>query len=99
MSRTTRLRPAARREYESAVDWYERQQPGVGSDFYAAVEGVFDDLESDPFRYPIIHKNVRLAPVPGFKSYAVYYEVGRKYLHIISVFHQSRDPAVWQSRV
>ena len=99
MAREVRLRRAAKREYDDAAEWYEQQQPGLGGDFVSAVQQVFADLAAQPLMYPIIHKDVRQAPVPGFKYYAVLYQVRRTHVHIISVFHQSRDPAVWQSHV
>ena len=42
MSLPVVLRRAAKAEYDKAGDWYERQRPGLGAAFTAAIEKVFD---------------------------------------------------------
>ena len=78
--------------------WYETVAAGLGVRFDATVERVVRDLAADPVRYPPVHRDIRCAPVPGFPAYGVYYRVRPGRLVVISVFHTSRDPAVWQSR-
>lgn len=40
MSRNLVFRQQARREFEAAGDWYEREQPGLGQAFLAEVDQV-----------------------------------------------------------
>ncbi len=61
------------------------------------MEAVLNTIADQPDRYPIADRDVRVAPVHRF-PFAVYYRIRSRWVVIISVFHQSRDPAEWQSR-
>jgi len=65
--------------------------------FGAEVQAVLDTIAGRPDRYPVVVRDVREAPVARF-PYCVYYRVRPGRVVVISVFHTSRDPAVWQSR-
>jgi toxin ParE1/3/4 len=56
-----------------------------------------DQIAVDPLRYPKEFEDVREAKVKKY-SYCVYYSVEADRIVVISVFHTSRDPSVWQSR-
>jgi plasmid stabilization system protein ParE len=90
------FRGAAQDEYDEAAVWYDGQA-GLGAAFEAEVQAVLDVIAGQPDRYPIVAGDVREAPVARF-PYCVYYRVRTGRIVIISVFHTSRDPAVWQSR-
>ena len=97
MSLPVIFRPMARSEYLRAIEWYENQQPGLGADFEASVEAVLTTIANQPDRYPIAERDIREAPVHRF-PYCVYYRVRPDRIEVLAVFHQSRDPAEWQSR-
>lgn len=97
MSLPIRLLPEARAEFADAADWYDRQRPGIGVDFVARVRGVLDRVAADPQRHGVVHGDVRKAAMPGF-PYIVLYREETGEVIVISVFHTSRDPSVWQSR-
>lgn len=98
MSLPVIYRPVAREGYDRAFDWYENQQPRLGVDFEDEVEHVLATIAAQPKRYPVIHRDIQEAPVRRF-PYCDYYRVRRGRLIILAVFHTSRDPAEWQSRV
>ena len=91
------FRGAAQDEYNEAAVWYEARQTGLGAEFEAEVQAVLDAIAGQPDRYPVVAGDVREAPVSRF-PYCVYYRVRPGRVVVISVFHTSRDPAVWQSR-
>jgi toxin ParE1/3/4 len=91
------FRSAAQAEFDGAVAWYETQRPGLGADFVAEVQQVLDTIANQPDRYPVASGDVREAPVSRF-PYCVYYRVKPDRVVVISVFHTSRDPSVWQGR-
>lgn len=97
MSLPVVFRATAEAEYIGAIAYYEAQQPGLGSDFEAEVQAVLDTIANQPDRYPVAHRDTREAPVKRF-PYCVYYRVRADRLVVLAVFHQSRDPAEWQSR-
>jgi len=89
----------ARREFDGAADWYEQERPGLGSRFVRAVNARLSQIRNDPLRYAKVYQDVRCADVHGFLYYAIFYRVESDRVEIISVFHSSRDPTIWQSRI
>ncbi len=88
---------AAQAEYGDAGDWFEARRLGGGAAFIAAVRAVLDAAAAQPDRWPVVGDAVREASVPGY-SYVVCYRADPNQITVPSVFHTSRDPAVWQSR-
>jgi plasmid stabilization system protein ParE len=93
-----RLLPEARAELTDAVDWYERQRPKLGSSFFAEVQAAFNRIAANPQLYAPVYGPVRKASVRRF-PYVVLYREEPGEVVIISVFHTSRDPSIWQQRV
>ena len=91
------FRSSAQAEYDGAVAWYDAQQPGLGPAFEAAVQTILAVIAGQPDRYPVSARDIREAPVGRF-PYCVYYRVRVGRVVVVAVFHQSRDPAEWQSR-
>ncbi len=98
MSLPVRLLPEARAEFDAAADWYEQKQAGRGVDFVAKVRAVFDRIAANPALHAKVYRDVRKAVTARFPYVVLYQEEADEVL-IISVFHTSRDPAVWQARV
>jgi plasmid stabilization system protein ParE len=97
MSKPVVLRQAAREEFDEAADWYEARQPGLGAQFVAAVQVVFDRISAHPQLHAVVRRDIRKAVVSGF-PYSVYYREQQTRVVVIAVFHSSRDPAIWQGR-
>lgn len=98
MSVPLRLLPEAQDELDDAVVWYERRRPGQGLALLARVRDVLQRIAATPNRYGIVYQDVRKVTVRGF-PYIVLYRVEAGEVIVIAVFHTSRDPSVWQSRV
>lgn len=98
MSRTIRLLPEARREFDEAADWYDLRGIGLGKRFIANVRDVFLRIAANPKLHAIVYKNVRKAVVAKF-PYIVIYREEVDVVVIVSVFHTSRNPKDWKSRV
>jgi toxin ParE1/3/4 len=98
MSLPVRLLPEAKAEFDDSADWYERQQAGLGVDFIARIRSVIDRIAASPQMHAVVYKQARKAVVTRFPFVVIYHELPTELL-VISVFHSSRDPSVWQSRV
>ena len=98
MSLPITFRRQARREFDDAADWYEQRRSGLGARFVAAVQDVLDEAAANPRRYPEVLDCVREGIVHGF-PYCVYFREENGEIVVLAVFHSSRDPAVWQSRI
>jgi plasmid stabilization system protein ParE len=89
--------PAVRRESDSAFRWYERQRPGLGTDFLDSVEQVLAEVTANPTRFASAERDIREAALSRF-PYAIYYRVLPDRIRVLAVYHLSRDPTAWQSR-
>jgi len=91
------FRAAAQAEFDEAAAWYEERQAGLGADFVDEVQRVLDIITDQSLRYPIVSGDVREASCCRF-PFCLYYRVKGDRVVVISVFHTSRDPEIWQSR-
>lgn len=88
---------SARRELNEAVLWYEEQKPGLGSQFFAAVQETIAHIAENPRRFPLVYRDLRQAPVPRF-PYLIFFMTQPGRLQIFAVFHTSRAPEIWKER-
>ncbi len=92
------LLPPAIGDILEARDWYEVRQPGLGDLFRECVESGIEAIQRNPELYPFMLKPYRRALVKRF-PYAIIYEYANDSIVVYSVFHGSRNPAVWRSRL
>lgn len=97
MKRPVVFRRLARIEFDEAADWYEQRRAGLGAIYTEAVQRAFDQIAAQPDFFPRVHLDIREAMVFGF-PYCVYYEVKSARIVVLSVFHTSRNPSIWQGR-
>ena len=97
MSLPVVLRHKARAEFDAAIDWYERQQLGLGFEFAKRVQAVFDRISATPEMHAKVYREVRKALVRQF-PYSVYYRPRVDRVVVLAVFHNKRNPNIWKSR-
>ncbi|HEX3661873.1 MAG TPA: type II toxin-antitoxin system RelE/ParE family toxin [Acidobacteriaceae bacterium] len=90
---------AARAELTDAQDWYEREVPGLGRRFRAAVDVVIERMAANPRQFPVIHKHVRRALLRRFPYALMFVIEADETLTVLACFHGSRDPARWQKQM
>lgn len=98
MSLPLDFHPAVRGEIADAHDWYEQRQVGLGRDFLDEVERVLAEITANPARYGFADADIREGPLQRF-PYAIYYRVLADRIRVLAVYHTSRNPSRWQSRV
>ena len=91
------LAPEAQDEFDQGYDFYEGRKAGLGERFADAIEKVLDHISVNPKMHMTVFGNVRRAVVKGF-PFCIYYHETPSNLRVVSVFHTSRDPAIWKSR-
>lgn len=91
------FRQQARREFDEAGDWYEKERAGLGLEFLAEIERLIHHIASNPEQFPILYRDVRKAVARRF-PYCVYFRERNQYIVVLAVFHSARNPAVWQQR-
>ena len=92
------FKPEAEADIAQAYDWYEQRDVGLGAEFIRCVESCVNGIQRHPEMYPMVHQNVRQGITRRF-PYSVFYFSENDTVYIVSVFHSSRDPSVWQERV
>lgn len=97
MSLPVVLDPEARGEFDQGYDYYEGQCAGLGESFADAVQVVLGRIGEMPELHRVVFGDIRRAVVGGF-PYCVYYREEARRIRVLSVFHMSRNPDVWQSR-
>ncbi len=100
---TYRFLAPARVEFDTAVDWYDAQQPGLGDDFITEVSAAVQRVVSNPRAYPAARRvpagrEVRIAPVHRFE-YLISYEVTATEVIVVSVTHGKRGRQTWRGRL
>jgi plasmid stabilization system protein ParE len=93
---------AALADAEDAIASLDEQRPGYGRKFYDALYQIIQSICEKPKSFPKtqIRPDLRkaLLPKPFQKTYSVVYLFDGETVYIVSVFHNSRDPRVWQNR-
>lgn len=97
MKRARFLAPA-RREFLAQVAYYQKETPGLGARFTAAVEAATARALAFPLTGSAISKNTRRVFVYDF-PFAVIYRVQPDGILVVAVAHHSRRPEYWHYRV
>jgi plasmid stabilization system protein ParE len=97
MSRRLVFRQQARREFDAAGDWYERERSGLGEAFLIEVDRVLQIIASNPDAFPEVLDGIRKAVIKRF-PYSLYFRVRGESIVVLAVFHSARSPAVWRTR-
>jgi plasmid stabilization system protein ParE len=92
------LLPAAIADILEARNWYETKRGGLGDDFRLCVERQIEAIQRHPELYPFAFGPYRRALVKRF-PYGIFYEQTTDAIVVYSVFHCSRNPETWQSRL
>ncbi len=91
------FRRAARAEFDAAALWYEDRQAGLGAQFVSEINRVVELVANHPERFPARHLEIRCAQARRF-PYSVFFRPEANRVVVLAVFHERRNPAVWQAR-
>jgi toxin ParE1/3/4 len=83
---------------DAAIEWYEREEPGVGIRFDNEVDQTYLKIHSNPKAWPKWHKNVRRIAVERFPYNVIYVERSTA-IWIVAVAHAKRRPNYWVKRL
>jgi plasmid stabilization system protein ParE len=92
------FQPEAIDEANEAFNWYEDRQAGLGVEFYRELTRCLEFILENPLLARVAYRGCRKRKLERF-PYLIVYSVTPKSVSVISVFHGSRDPAVWKTRV
>jgi len=96
--RPTRTAKPASEELTAAVQWYERQRPGLGGEFFDAILGTIDRIcETPEAGSSFGNLDARRMLVAGF-PYQVVYRISADEIRILAFAHLRRRPGFWRHR-
>jgi plasmid stabilization system protein ParE len=84
-------------EVEDAVDWYDRQQPGLGEEFRTEVADAVRRIHDSPESCPRISARARRCVLHRF-PYVLIYQVLSDRILVLTVVHGKRKPGHWRRR-
>ena len=93
-----RLKSPADVDYFEAVAWYEERQPGLGREFDAELQALFERIKRNPDLFTNETASVRKARMPRFK-YGVYFTVEGDEIGVLAIYHPSRNPEALHRRL
>ncbi len=99
MPYSLKIRPAARREFDEACDWYKDEASDLRDRFVGAVENAISAVTQRPLAFPVVYgTRARRAVVETFPYSIFFIKDGFKVI-ILSIFHDSRNPIIWRGRI
>ena len=97
MTLSVRFDLAARYELYEAADFYDLEQPGLGSEFLDEVEATLGRIADYPEASPVARGETRSAVLGRF-PYSIMYWIDDSGVNVSAVAHHSRRPFYWGDR-
>ncbi|MFA5073787.1 MAG: type II toxin-antitoxin system RelE/ParE family toxin [Nitrospirota bacterium] len=88
----------AEQEFSEAIDYYNKQLPGLGYEFAVEIKNTLARISSFPNAWPIFSKRSRRCISNRF-PYGVLYQIRQDEILITAIQHLKCDPLKWQERV
>jgi hypothetical protein len=87
----------AEHELNEAAQYYDLEEPGLGSSFLEEVDRCLQSIEAHPEAGPIIRGSVRRRLLRRF-PYALVYKIKPSGIRILAVMNLKRRPTYWVGR-
>lgn len=91
------VRPLAEQDLREAQTWYEQKRTGLGVEFLAAVNTVFQQIGGQPLQYPLVYRQLRRAVLRRF-PYLIYFRAGSDRVEVVACLHSKRSSRHIKSR-
>lgn len=98
MTYTLQIRAEAIEETGEAYSWYESKQQGLGERFLSELQHIYYNIQDAPLKYKQSYRGVRIAVMPVF-PFLIIFTLKETEIVVHSVFHTSRNPKSWRTRV
>ncbi|WP_264538233.1 type II toxin-antitoxin system RelE/ParE family toxin [Flavobacterium sp. N1736] len=82
------------------VIWYNNQLQNLGLRFHKQIKSQINSLKNEPYIYTIRYKDVHGMLVKKF-PFMIHYTINEEsnLVEIFAIFHTSRNPEIWNSRI
>lgn len=93
------FRPEAEQDLSEAYAWYEDRRPGLGLAFLLSVEATLASMSRWPRAGRLVYRRrIRRRLIRRF-PYLICYLMEEQGIVVLAVYHASRDPRGWKSRL
>ncbi len=82
-------------ELDSAITYYESQEPGLGIRFYAEIKNTVDRIIAFPEAWYPLSENTRRCRTKIF-PFGVIYQIRKDEILILAVAHLHKKPDYWK---
>jgi hypothetical protein len=97
---TVQFHPDAELEFKNAVEFYERQERGLGIKFSGEVKRVLERIRMNPTAWTSISRNLRRSLTNRFPYGILYhYNEADQVVLVVAVMHLHKEPGYWRGRV
>ncbi|HMV42099.1 MAG TPA: type II toxin-antitoxin system RelE/ParE family toxin, partial [Leptospiraceae bacterium] len=93
-----KLKPEAKKDLVQAVEWYEKNQEGVGLRLYEEVYDKIEALSKKPNSHSTFYREFRKASLKVF-PFLIIYIIKEPIILIFAIWHKSRDSKKLLERV
>ena len=92
---------AAKKDWNEAVAWYEKREPGVGLRFDDALRTFLHTLSREPERFPLATRLTRKAKIPRPWPYSAYFVINTEFreVKVLAIWHGARKPSALRRRL
>jgi toxin ParE1/3/4 len=100
MKRPVDIRPDALADIESAAEWYEAREPGLGAEYVRAMCDTMASLAEHADQHRIRSRRLRVRWVCTRRfPYRIVYRVDGERITVLAVLHAARHDREWRRRV
>ncbi len=85
------VKPEAEQELKRALEWYDEQREGLGSELYNEVLEVMERIENNPQYFQKRYKDFRISFTKRFR-YGIHFIVEGQIIYIHAILHTSMKP-------
>ena len=91
------FRPAASRDIVDAVNWYERQLPGLGIRFFEEFDRTLSRIETSRDQFPTVYRDAHRALLRKF-PFGIFFKKYEDRTLVIAVSDLRGEVSRWQKR-
>ncbi|HAQ21313.1 MAG TPA: hypothetical protein DCR40_19090 [Prolixibacteraceae bacterium] len=92
------INPFAESDLKIAAEWYALQKEGLDQEFIEEIENSIRRIQQNPQQFAFVRKKIRMSIVKRF-PYGIYYFIADEIIHVLALFHFSRNPIVLRKRL
>lgn len=85
----------AKQEWNEAVVWYDKREPGVGLRLNEKIHALLQTLSQQPERFPLATRLTRKVKILGRWPYSAYFTIDTEHreVKVLAIWHGKRNSA------